>query len=333
VASKADAVQARNRRLNTSALQERPTGEVNHGAEQGSNFFALNVIWGTVIGTDCELKPVLQSSKHRISGQVAGVVLVTIGGLFMFASLQRQLIYYPEVATEAALLDTANRMGMRDWRNGSGQLIGWHTAPTGSSARRVVVFHGNAGHALYRQYFAAGFLAQDADWQVYLFEYPGYGARPGSPSESDIKAAATDALEDMLADDPRPLYLVGESLGSGVAAYLAENFQAQVGGMLLVTPFTSLPDVASQHYGLLPVRALLSERYDSLQALGHYHGPVGFLIAANDEIVPAALGRKLYDSYRGPKWLHEQSGAGHNTLDFDPHAAWWRELTTFWQSG
>ena len=271
-------------------------------------------------------------NMRRVSGQAAGILLVFIGGLLMFAKLQRQLIYYPEVAPEATLLETANRIGIQDWRNADGKLIGWHTNSTGNETRRIVVFHGNAGHALYRQYYAAGFLAQSADWQVYLFEYPGYGARPGAPSEPDIKATATDALKEMLARDPRPLYLVGESLGSGVATFLAGNFKQQIGGLLLVTPFTSLSDVASEHYGMLPIRALLSERYDSLKALGLYHGPVAFLIAGNDEIVPAALGRRLYDSYSGRKWLLEQPGAGHNTLDFDPNATWWSEVTGFWQS-
>ena len=274
----------------------------------------------------------MQGSKRRISGQVAGIVLIVIAGFFMFASLQRQMIYFPEVAPEAALVDTANRIGIQAWRNTQGQLIGWRTPSIRDSARQLVVFHGNAGHALYRQYYAAGFLSQGSDWQVYLFEYPGYGARTGAPSEAEIKARATEALDELLAENPAPLYLVGESLGSGVASYIAGNFKEKVGGVLLVTPFTSLADVASEHYGMLPVSALLSERYDSVTALGMYHGPVAFLVAGNDEIVPATLGRKLHETYRGPKWLLEQSGAGHNTLDFDPSAPWWGELTNFWRA-
>jgi pimeloyl-ACP methyl ester carboxylesterase len=285
-----------------------------------------------VLRKEQAIGPLMVENKRRISGYAAGLLLVFIGGLFMFATLQRQLIYFPELAPEAALVDTASRIGMQEWRNAQGQLIGWRTPSSPEGARRVVVFHGNAGHALYRQYYTAGFLAQGTDWQVYLFEYPGYGARPGAPSETDIKATATEALEEMLAHDSMPLYLVGESLGSGVATFLAGNFREQIDGVLLVTPFTSLSDVAGKHYGMLPVRALLSERYESVQALSLYHGPVAFLIAADDEIVPADLGRRLYDSYSGPKWLHEQSGAGHNTLDFEPSAQWWRELTRFWRS-
>lgn len=266
---------------------------------------------------------------RRISGQVTGALVVLMGGFVMFAALQRQLIYYPEVATEASLLRIAGGIGLSDWRDSSGQLIGWYTYPADNPSRRAVVFHGNAGHSLYRQYFAAGFLATGMEWQVYLFEYPGYGARPGTPAESGIKSAALEAIEELLAEDPSPVFVVGESLGSGVATWLASNLPDQVAGLLLVTPFTSLADVAAGHYGWLPVRALLSDRYDSREALNHYGGPVAFLIAGNDEIVPAKLGRELHSAYRGPKWLREQAGAGHNTLDYDPTASWWREVSDF----
>ncbi|MEM6775350.1 MAG: alpha/beta hydrolase, partial [Pseudomonadota bacterium] len=143
---------------------------------------------------------------------------------------------------------------------------------------------------------------------------------------------AVDALQTLLDEDSQPLFLVGESLGSGVASYLAGHFARQVGGVLLVTPFTSLTDVAKQHYGFLPVDTLLSERYDSVAALGDFDGPVAFLIAGNDEVVPAELGRSLHAGFGGPKWLQEQPGAGHNTLNYDPAADWWREVTRLWLS-
>jgi pimeloyl-ACP methyl ester carboxylesterase len=252
-----------------------------------------------------------------------------MGGVFMFAALQRQLIYYPQVEPEEALLRAASRMGLLDWRDGAGELIGWRSRAPGDDARRVVVFHGNAGYALHRDYYVAGFLAQPQHWEVYLFEYPGYGARPGEPSESSIKAAARRAVEILFGADARPVYLVGESLGSGVATYLSSIFPERIGGLLLVTPFTSLSDVAAHHYTFLPVRTLLSERYDSQEALSHYRGPVAFLLAGSDEIIPTALGEQLYAAYPGPKWLRVEPGAGHNTLSFYPGAGWWREVTDF----
>jgi pimeloyl-ACP methyl ester carboxylesterase len=269
------------------------------------------------------------NSLRRPTGHVAGGLLVIVGGFLVLTALQRQLIYFPETAPEEPLLRIAAANGLEGWRDADGELIGWSTRATGNETRRAVVFHGNAGHALYRKYFSDGFLSQGGDWQVYLFEYPGYGARPGTPSEDNINTAATEAVEALLAEISAPLYLVGESLGSGVASHLAGSMPTQIAGLLLVTPFTSLTDVAAGHFSFLPVRTLLRERYDAKKALRHYGGPVAFLIAGSDEIVPAELGRELHDSYRGPKWLHEQAGAGHNTLDFDPAAAWWKEAAAF----
>ncbi len=258
---------------------------------------------------------------------VWGIVALAMTGIL--TKLQRQMIYYPSVAQEHEQLAEAARLGLQEWRDTSGALIGWRYGQRDERGRRLLVFHGNAGFALHRDYFVRGFQALDMGWQVFLFEYPGYGARPGSPSEKSIKLAAGQALELLLSGDARPVYLVGESLGSGVASHLAAIYPEQVAGLLLVTPFSSLSDVAAHHFKWLPARRLLSERYDSLDALSHYRGPIAFLLAGRDQVVPTALGQKLHDQYAGPRWLRVIPDAGHNTLPLDPAAPWWREVSSF----
>lgn len=255
--------------------------------------------------------------------------LVVMGVVGIFTRLQRQMIYYPAVMAEPELLAEAARQGLQAWRDDSGELMGWRPAQESDGARRMLVFHGNAGLALQRHYFVQGFQALGKNWEVFLFEYPGYGSRPGSPSEVSIKTAATRALKSLLHDGYGPVYLTGESLGSGVASHLAGTFPGQVAGLLLVTPFTSLTDVAAHHFSLLPVRALLSERYDSSQALAAYRGPIAFLLAGNDEVVPTGLGQRLHDIYQGPRWLRVIPGAGHNSLPLHASAEWWREVSAF----
>ncbi len=247
----------------------------------------------------------------------------------MFTTLQRHLIYFPSTAQADELSQEAARIGLTTWRDGNGSAIGWKSTGDRSTPNRMLVFHGNAGYALHRDYFVAGFQALGDEWEVFLFEYPGYGAREGTPSAATFKATAAQALESLLAADSRPIYVIGESLGSGIASYLAATFPQQVAGLLLVTPFSSLADVAAHHYPFLPVRTLLSERYDSVEALAHYRGPVAFLIAGRDEVVTTSLGRRLYDSYTGPKWLRVEAQAGHNSLPYNPEAAWWGEVSKF----
>lgn len=257
------------------------------------------------------------------------LVVLAVGAIIMLTALQRHLIYFPSKEQAQVLEAMASRSGLQTWRDNAGETIGWKMPENPGARYRMLVFHGNAGYALNRGYFVAGLQQLGNQWDVFLFEYPGYGSRKGTPSEASFKASAKQALAVLLADDSRPVFITGESLGSGIASYLASAFPDQVAGLLLVTPFTSLTDVAAHHYPYLPVRTLLRERYDSQQALSSYRGPVAFLLAGHDEIVPSALGQQLYDSYKGPKWLHIEEHAGHNSLTYDPGAHWWVEVSSF----
>jgi pimeloyl-ACP methyl ester carboxylesterase len=257
------------------------------------------------------------------------VIIFALGVLIMLTALQRQLIYFPSKAKSDVLSELASRMGLQAWRDSEGMVIGWKTPGNPGARYRMLVFHGNAGYALDRNYFVTGLRELGNQWDVFLFEYPGYGAREGTPSEANFKATATQALQALLAVDSRPIFITGESLGSGVASFLAATFPKHVAGLLLVTPFSSLADVGAHHYPFLPVRTLLGERYDSREALSHYRGPVAFLLAGRDEVVTTESGQQLYDSYSGPKWLHVETHAGHNTLSYNPGALWWGEVSAF----
>src|SRR5262249_49484013 len=127
----------------------------------------------------------------------------------------------------------------------------------------------------------------------------------------------------------RPIYLIGESLGSGLASALAERRGKDVAGVFYFTPYARLSDVAAHRFGFLPVRLMLRDPWDNIAALREYHGRAAVLIADQDEIVSAAQGQLLFDNYAGPKRLWIQHGASHNKVDFSPDAPWWREISDF----
>jgi pimeloyl-ACP methyl ester carboxylesterase len=261
--------------------------------------------------------------------------LVYLGVILLLTLLQRHLIYFPGRSREEPLLRQADEEGLYPWRDRDRKLIGWRTSrPDVASfpGNRLVVFHGNAGYALHRSYYVNGF--QDlpdgtATWELFLFEYPGYGARPGSPSEEGIMAAARESIKDLLQHDSRPLYLLGESLGSSFAARLAAENPQSVSGLILVTPLTSLADVAASHYRFFPIRLMLREHHNVQAHLKAFPGPVAFLVAGRDEIMSDGLGEKLYEQYSGRKRLWIQPDARHNTLDLSPGARWWNEVELF----
>jgi len=241
------------------------------------------------------------------------LLAVCIGLVILFYSLQRSMIYYPQQADADSLSAAAESLGFEPWVLGNGTNAGWKRA--GKNARAdVVIFHGNAGFALHRAGLVDILRGTDtgSGCNFYLFEYPGYGSRPGKPSESEFVKSAIEALEDLRRKNGLPLVLLGESLGTGVASLVARDLNPPPSGLLLVTPFDSLVSVAELHYPWLPVRWILRDRYDSASALKHYEGPVVLLLAGGDEIVPPELGKKLYEKVPGPKLLLTVEGSDHN---------------------
>jgi pimeloyl-ACP methyl ester carboxylesterase len=94
--------------------------------------------------------------------------------------------------------------------------------------------------------------------------YRGYGGSDGTPSETALLSDALFVFDYMLATegiDPAHVVLMGRSLGSGVAVHVAAK--RKVGGVILVTPFDSLVNVARAHYPIFPVGLMLKHRFDS----------------------------------------------------------------------
>jgi len=249
--------------------------------------------------------------------------------LLAFA-FQRRLLYFPDRYPEQAALAAAGRLGLAPWRDARGALAGWRAAPAGRPAARLLVLHGNAGSALDRLHYAAAFSRLGVE--VILLEYPGYGARQGSPSRDSLGAAAADALDRMAAEGEEPVWVLGESLGSGVAARAVALRPGAIRGLVLITPFARMADVVRLHYPLLP-SALLLDRYAPEADLAGWSGPTALLLAGRDEVVGVAQGRRLFEGLRGPKRLQVQEEATHNGLDLDPAAPFWSEMAAFLAGG
>lgn len=250
---------------------------------------------------------------------------------FLLVLFQDRLIYKPQVFDVEHLITNSKHLGLLEWRDAQDQLIGWHAKPRhGAASQRCLILHGNAGHALARYPYVEAIqaLSHPADWEIFVLEYPGYGSRPGTPSETAFVEAAVSALDILKKNDARPVFILGESLGSAVAAQTAAMRPDAVSGLLLITPFDSLRSIARSHFPAFPLWPFIRDRYDSIGALRSYDGPVVVLVAGKDEVVPPRLGRNLYESYHGPKKLLEQE-AGHNTLDLSPLSGWWQEAFQF----
>lgn len=275
------------------------------------------------------MHPVNKSRLYRMVYLPVIAYLVVCGLVGIF---QRRIMYFPFYKTEAGMLEKAGELQCQPWKDKNGTIIGWKSSRPGPpAANRLVVFHGNAGYALMRTHYIQGFgqMENGGLWDVYLFEYPGFGARSGKLGQESFIEAGEQAIEALKAEDARPIYLLGESLGSGLASALAERKPKDVRGLFLFTPYARMSDVAAHRFGFLPVRLMLRDHWDNVTALRDYRGPLAVLIASEDEVVTAPQGQLLFDSYAGPKRRWVDPGATHNTVNFSPLAPWWREVSDF----
>ncbi len=244
------------------------------------------------------------------------------------ASTQRRFLYYPRVLSPDQVAVAARGQNLERWTNAAGQTIGLERrSPRQPAQGRVLVTYGNGSSAVGCAHYADDLQAL-ANLDVYILEYPGYEDRPGTPTQDHLFRAADEAIQQLSAN--QPVYLVGESLGTGVAAYLAGTYPDRVKGIVLLAPYNHLSAVAQYHVPWLPVHWLLVDRFPSDDYLRHYHGPVGILIGLADRVVPQRFGRRLYEGYAGPKQLWEFPGADHGDV-FDKIPSVWPGLKVLLQ--
>jgi hypothetical protein len=252
----------------------------------------------------------------------AGGVLLGVAMLVAIALMQDRLLYFPSKLP----LAEANAAGLRAWPSAA-EFRGFERGPEGPARATAIVFHGNAGHAGDRRWYAET-LAR-LGLRVILAEYPGYGPRDGTLGEPSLVADAAQSIALAHRLHGAPLLVIGESLGAGVGAAAAAREEDKVAGLLLITPWDRLESIAAHHYPWLPVRWLLRDRYDTAANLAWFGRPVLIAIATEDAVVPARFGRALHAALPGPKRLAVVEGAGHNDWPARLDAAWWQRATEF----
>jgi uncharacterized protein len=241
---------------------------------------------------------------------VAGVLAGVWVALVLLAwGFQRQLIYLPDRSpatppddVEEVFLVTEDGL----------ELVAWQLRARRQAVSRIVVTPGNAGNRVLRLPLARGLAARGHD--VLLVEYRGYGGNPGRPSEGGLVRDARAAVDHLVGSVPAtdaaelPLVLLGESIGSGVAAALAAQHPPD--GLVLRSPFPSLADVAARHHRFLPVRTLLRERFPVEEQLAGMDVPLLVVAGGADTIVPTDLSRRVA-SATDARYL-ELPGVDHN---------------------
>lgn len=242
---------------------------------------------------------------------VAAIAVAITYVLFGIAVLllQRRLLYPAPESSHTPVLKGGRLLRIQDGeRTVSAFLI-----PAKEHMPTVVHFHGNAEQLadlipLAFQYSQAGigFLG---------VEYPGYGLdRSGRTTEASMVGAAEVTLRylrDTLHVPSAATVLEGQSIGSGIAVQMAaRGYGAR---LVLISPYTSIADVAARAVPWLPVKWLILDKFDSARLAPQIGVPVMIVHGTADEVIPFDLGLKLSRLFAQAKFV-SVAGARHNDV-------------------
>ncbi len=205
-------------------------------------------------------------------------------------------------------------------------LHGWwipHPEPAGA----VLFCHGNAGNV-------SSLLARIESFNklglsVLAFDYRGFGLSDGSPSEVGTymdAEAAWHHLVDKVGIPADKILVSGLSLGGPLAAHLASTFEPR--GLVLEATFTSIPDLAADLYPMFPARMMSRFRYSTIESLRNVKCPLLVIHGQQDELIPFAHGRRLFDAGKGRRFFLEVAG-GHGDWFDHSQLPYERELNDF----
>ena len=241
--------------------------------------------------------------------------------------MQNRFLYFPEPQwpTEQMLAYESMKLWQATAADYQG-LIAASDAPAPNGT--IVLFHGNGGTALDRGFYLRPFM--ELGFRVILAEYPKYGGRPGKVGEKPFVAAGMETVQLAYEQYGEPIYLVGESLGCGVAAAVTKQTSVPVAGIILITPWDTLASVAKSLFPFLPVKLVLTDKYDSIENLQTFQNKISVVGAERDEILPIKHAMNLYNALpEGRKRLWIIKGAGHNDWPMHTDASLFREMTDF----
>jgi len=267
---------------------------------------------------------------------IIGLIKLTLGGVLLFAMLrwfEHRQVYIP-----SSRMDRGGEWLGRAWEDvyfkaSDGTVLNGWFFPCGAESKcpdvAVILCHGNAGNISHR--FEKYSLLLDLGLNVFAFDYRGYGRSKGKPGEEGTYQDAEAAYQWLLSKGFASERIVGmgESLGGGVVSELA--VRAKLGGLILQSSFTSIPDLGSELFPWLPVQRMASIRYDTIGKLPKIRVPVLIMHSREDSLIGYHHAERNFASANSPKRIVELSGDHNETLasSFDAYRNGIRDFLVF----
>lgn len=207
------------------------------------------------------------------------------------------------------------------------RLHGWFVRHPGAVAT-LIWFHGNAGNISHRVENIK-MLHERLPINIFIFDYRGYGQSGGKVSEAGTYkdgVAAINFLQNKYVVSGKEMIIFGRSLGAAIAAEMATRFDCMA--VILESPFASIQEMARAIVPFLPLGALTTTRYATIEKVRAIKAPLLVLHGDRDEVVPFAQGEQVFAAAPAPKTFYTIRGAGHNDTYWvggEPYFQAWRQ--------
>ena len=246
-------------------------------------------------------------------------ILIAYGAILVFFyAIQSSLIFYPQ-AVPAAVSGNKQVEEVHIKTTAGEMLHGWISKGGSAPPHKLIIYFGGNAEEVSHMIPRAQTLD---DWALLLVNYPGYGRSQGKPGQDSFFRAALAIYDHALSRDdidPDHIVLMGRSIGTGSAAFLAH--ERPVRAVIMISPFESLQPVAQASMPFLPVGLLLQHKFPSKNYAPQIEAPLLAFYGTEDHIIPPRHSKNLAALWKGPKRLIALEGFDHNDI-FESREMW-----------
>lgn len=256
------------------------------------------------------------------------VVVAFVLPMVLAAACGRALLYHPTDLSEAERKYMEAQPG---WQveevtvDESVRLVGL-SRPPGDPGAPWLLFYGGNAMGLAAGQSILSLIAGDAPWGLCVFAYRGYDGSDGRPTEkrlhADALAHVAHLAERHNVGGPQ-LVVIGQSLGTGIAARLAATLAergATPNALVLLSPYTSMAQVFDDQVPLVPVGWVTPDPYRTDRLVEKIESAVLIIHGSADGLIRVKHGRALAEAFGERALYVELEGRGHNDVWEDPRA-------------
>lgn len=184
--------------------------------------------------------------------------------------------------------------------------------PATTAIATILFLHGNAGNiANWRK--SLEILAKNG-FQVFIIDYQGFGKSEGKPKHKNLfkdSEAALHYLKNREDVKQTKLIVLGMSIGGHLAVSLTNKYQDKIDALVIEGAFTSHNEIATNMmpWFIKPVAKItVRSMYKAKKNIKNIKIPKLIIHSTDDEIIPFAMGKKLFNNATEPKKFWEIKG-------------------------